>query len=242
MERVKRAIIIAAGKGTRMRPLTLETPKPLVRVGGRRLIDTSIQALREQGIREIHVVVGYRKEQFRCLEKEYPGLELIENPYYDFCNNISSLYMARHLLEDAMILDGDLLIRNQEILSPDFERSGYCAVWTEGETSEWLLQVENDRILSCSRDGGRHGWILYSISRWSREDGTRLRKHLEIEFEQKQNRQIYWDDVPLFCFREEYRLGIRPMLASDVQEIDSLEELIALEPAYAGWAEKEETR
>ena len=242
MERAKRAIIIAAGKGTRMRPLTLEIPKPLVRVGGLRLIDTSIRALREQGIGEIHVVVGYKKEQFHCLEEEYPGLELIENPYFDFCNNISSLYVARHLLEDAMILDGDLLIRSPEILSPDFERSGYCAVWTERETSEWLLQVENDRILSCSRDGGRRGWILYSISRWTREDGIRLRRHLEIEFEEKQNRQIYWDDVPLFCFREEYRLGIRPMRASDVQEIDSLEELIALEPAYAGWAEKEGIR
>ena len=63
-------------------------------------------------------MAGYLKEQFYSLEKEYPGLSVIENPYYDTCNNISSLYVARDLIGDTIILDGDQIIYNPEILDP----------------------------------------------------------------------------------------------------------------------------
>lgn len=232
MKRVKRAIIMAAGIGKRMQPLTLTTPKPLVRVNGVRMIDTVLKGLQQNGIREIYVVVGHLKEQFRSLETEYPGLRLIENPYYDTCNNISSLYAAREHMEDAMILDGDQMIYNTDILAPEFERSGYNAVWTDGETDEWLLTVKDGVVRSCSRDGGREGWQLYSISRWSKEDARKLKHHLEIEFEEKKNRQIYWDDVALFCYPASYELGIRKMKREDIIEIDSLEELSALDESY----------
>ena len=232
MNKVKRAVIVAAGSGVRMRPLTLTTPKPLISVKGTRMIDSVITALHANGITEIYVVIGWLKEAFASLPEQYPGLTLIENPYFDSCNNISSLYMAREHLEDVVILDADQIIYNPGILNPDFERSGYNAIWTDGETKEWLMQVEDGVVRSCSRTGGRDGWQLFSISRWSAEDGHRLRRHLEIEFEEKQNRQIYWDDVPMFCYPEEYRLGIRPMRRADVIEIDDLEELAAIDESY----------
>ena len=163
----------------------------------------------------------------------YPGVELIENPYYETCNNISSLYAARDYLENCMILDGDQIIYDPSILAPEFERSGYNAVWTDEETTEWLMTVEDGIVTGCSRTGGSHGWQLYSISRWSAEDGARLKKHLELEFDVKKNRQIYWDDVALFCRPEEFALGIRPMAAEATEEIDSLAELAAADPCYA---------
>ena len=235
---VERAIIMAAGTGTRMRPATLTTPKPLIRVKGVRMIDTVIQALHENGIYEIYVVVGYRKEQFACLTAEYKGVTLIENPYWDSCNNIASLYVAREQLENAMILDGDQIIYNPEILAPEFERSGYNSVWTDDETDEWLQTVENGIVTACSRTGGKGGWQLYSISRWTAEDGKKLKRHLEIEFEQKKNRQIYWDDVAMFCYPEEYQLGIRPMNKDDIIEVDNLSELIALDASYKKYVEE----
>ena len=234
MHQVKRAIIMAAGTGSRMRPVTEHTPKPLIRVKGVRMIDTVIDALHQNGIFEIYVVVGYLKEQFAGLPAQYPGLCLIENPYYDTCNNISSLYVARKHLEDVIILDGDQIIYDSSILAPEFERSGYNGVWTDNDTDEWLMTVEDGIVTACSRTGGRGGWQLYSISRWSAADGSRLRRHLELEFEEKQNRQIYWDDVALFCHPEDYRLGIRPMEKGSIVEIDSFQELVEADPSYAG--------
>lgn len=233
MNRADRAIIMAAGIGKRMRPVTLDTPKPLISVNGTRLIDTVIRGLHENGICEIYVVVGYKKEQFDCLLEEYPGVVLIENPYYDVCNNISSLYVARDHIENSIILDGDQFIYNSQILSPEFERSGYNAVWTEQPTDEWLMTVSDGIVTHCSRTGGKQGWQLYSISRWNAEDGRKLRKHLEIEFEKKKNCQIYWDDVAMFCYQNEYKLGIRQMQPDDLVEIDGLDELIALDESYS---------
>lgn len=232
MYQVKRAIIMAAGIGKRMQPITLKTPKPLVKVNGIRMIDTVIRGLHENGIYEIYIVVGYLKEQFQCLEEEYEGVKLIENPYYDTCNNISSLYMARQYLEDVIILDGDQLIYHNEILNPYFERSGYNAVWTDETTDEWLMTVENGVVTHCSRNGGERGWQLFSISRWNAQDGEKLKRHLEIEFEEKKNRQIYWDDVAMFCYPKEYELGIRKMKFSDIIEIDSLEDLARMDSNY----------
>ena len=240
MHKVERAIIMAAGLGNRMRPVTLLTPKPLVKVNGIRMIDTVIHGLHMNGIYEIYVVVGYLKEQFARLEEEYPGVKLVENPYYDTCNNISSLYVAREYIENAMILDGDQIIYNPAILSKKFERSGYNSVWVDGKTDEWLQTVENGNVTSCSRTGGIRGWQLYSISRWTAEDGKKLKKHLEIEFEQKKNDQIYWDDVAMFCYPEEYQLGIYPMEKDDIIEIDNLDELIALDDSYKKYAEGKE--
>ena len=206
MNRVRRAIIMAAGYGNRMLPITRNIPKPLIKVNGTAMIETIIRALLANNIEEIYIVVGYLKEQFKSLAEKYPMISLIENPYFDSCNNISSLYAAREYLEEAMILDGD--------------------------TEEWLLTTEANRIISCSRTGGRQGWQLYSISRWTKDDGMRLRKHLEQEFDIHKNRQIYWDDIPIFCYPEEYELEVYPMKSQDVREIDSVEELATIDESY----------
>ncbi len=238
MYKVERAVIMAAGKGERLSPVTLTTPKPLVRVNGVRMIETAINALHINGINEIYVVTGYLRECFGELKREYPEIQLIENPYFDRCNNISSLYAAREHLENAMILDGDQIIRDASVLSPEFERSGYNAVWTEGNTDEWLMTVKNGIVTGCSRTGGSHGWRLYSISRWSAEDGRRLKEHLELEFIEKKNTGIYWDDLPMFCHPEEYELGIREMPENAVTEIDTIAELAAEDKEYLQYAEE----
>lgn len=232
MSKVKRAIIMAAGYGTRLRSITLSTPKPLIKVNGIRMIESVIEALLKNDIREIYVVTGYLAEKFDFLGEKYPEVTLIYNPYYSKYNNISSLYVARDHLKDVIILDGDQIIKNDKILDPNFEKSGYNCVWSEGYTDEWLLQVEKNTIVSCSRNGGEKGWRLYSISRWNQEDGQKLKADLEYQFEVEKNYDIYWDDVALFCSPQNYDLGIREMNLDDVIEIDTIDELRLVDKSY----------
>ena len=233
MNTVKRAIIMAAGIGKRMQPVTFDIPKPLIKVNGKRMIDSVIDALHKNSIFEIYVVVGYLKEQFYQWAKELQGVTLIENRLYDKCNNISSLYAAKEYLDDVIILDGDQIIYNYKILGREFELSGYNAVWTDNKTDEWVMSVNEKGIVTgCSRTGADRGWQLFSVSRWSKEDGNKLRKCLELEFEQKKNHQIYWDDVAMFCHFEDFELGIYPMKKEDIIEIDSFSELVNIDKSY----------
>lgn len=225
---------MAAGVGDRMKPITDNTPKPLIKVNGIRMIDTVIDSLHRNGIKEIYIVVGHLKEKFDELKEKYDDLIFINNPFYKSCNNVSSLYMAREHIENSIILDGDQIVYNDKVLEPNFELSGYNAVWCEDHTDEWLMTVEDGIVKNCSRDGGSNGWQLYSISRWNSEDAKKLKKHLEIEFEEKKNKEIYWDDIPMFCYPSEYTLGIMEMKKDDVIEIDSIEELKKIDNNYCG--------
>ena len=230
---IENAIIVAAGKGERLQPITLSTPKPLVKVNGIPMIESVIDALNKNGINSIYIVVGYLKEQFEYLQNKYDGVVLIENPYYENCNNISSLFVAREQLENTIILDGDQIINNPEVLNPAFDKSGYCGVWTDDYTNEWLMSVdENGRVTSCNNAGGSKGYQLYSVSKWIKSDSDKLRKLLELEFIEKKNTGIFWDDVVMFCHPDEFELCVYEMNKGDVVEIDSIQELCSIDSSY----------
>ena len=232
MNTIKRAIIIAAGIGVRMQPLTNYVPKPMVKVGGVPMIESIIQALHQNGIDEIHIVVGHLKEQFSVLKDTY-DVDIIENPYYDSCNNISSLYCAKEYLKDVIILDGDQIIKNPNILHKEFTYSGYSVIYKEECKNEWLLTVDDKRIVqSCSRYGGKNGYQLFSVSRWNEEDGNKLKQLLELEFDVNKDRDIYWDDVAMFKHFEDFQLGIYEMQEGDIIEIDELKDLVLIDDTY----------
>ena len=145
--RAKRAIFIAAGFGTRLVPITFNTPKPLVRVHGKRIIDGLIDACLEAGINETYIVRGYLAEQFDQLLYKYPMIKFLENPVYNEANNISSSMCARYMLSNAYVFEADLLISNPKIIKKYHYTSDFLAIKKE-RTDDWCVEVKNGIIVN----------------------------------------------------------------------------------------------
>ena len=237
MSKIQRAIIIAAGEGKRLRPVTLDTPKPLISVNGKRIIDTGIEALRGNGVSDIYIVTGYKKELFYQIYGETPDIHLIENPDYLNGNNITSMYHARQYLPGAFVLEADIIVKNSGIFSLNTERSGYMASW-KNPAVEWVLDVNKDkRILGCDKKGNKEGYQLFGISVWNEEDGEKLAEDICRTVEDNKNTGIYWDEVALSKL-DKYHLQVKEIEESGICEIDNLEELIQMDASYSHYLQK----
>lgn len=104
------AIIMAAGRGSRLGGLTDDRPKSFLEVNGERLIDHNIKMLHEFGIQDIKIVTGYKNEVFEEHFKNDQDIELIYNPFYEMMNVLGSFFMAMGKLkdhEDTVFLHAD---------------------------------------------------------------------------------------------------------------------------------------
>ena len=229
--RVKRAVIFAAGFGARLVPITLNTPKPLVRVKGKRIIDSLLDAIIGVGIDEIYVVRGYLGEQFDQLLYKYPGIRFIENPMFNESNNISTAMCARYLLSNAYVCEADLLIYNPSVIKKYQYESNYLGVPVE-VTDDWCVECDKNGYITGMGIGGKDCCHMYGISYWSAHDGAKLAAHIEEVYNSPGGKERYWDQVPLQYFLKEYKVGVRKCTFDDVAEIDTYRELKALDETY----------
>ncbi len=228
--RVKKAVIVAAGFGTRMVPLTFNTPKPLIRVHGERIIDSQIDACLNAGIDEIYIVRGYLAEQFDQLLYKYPMLKFIENPAYNDANNISSAMCARYLLQGAYVFEADILIHNPKVIKRYQYQSNFLGIYKE-RTDDWCFDVKNGVIAEQSV-GGLNCYQEVGISYWSLQDGAHLAEDIKKAYELPGGKELYWDQVPLKVFKEHYQVAVRDCRQEDIVEIDTFKELKAIDPTY----------
>ncbi len=231
--RVKRAVFIAAGFGSRLVPITLNTPKPLVRVHGQRIIDSILDAVVAAGIEEIYIVRGYYAEQFDQLRYKYPNVRFVENPLYNEANNISSLMAARYLLSNAYVLESDLLLSNKTLIKKYQYRSNYLAIPMQ-TSDDWCFETDKKgRIEKISVGGDGGVWQMVGISYWTEEDGKKLVGDIEKTISMPGGKERYWDEVPLTYCADNYEVYVRECSKSDIVEIDTFRELQALDSIYA---------
>ena len=231
--RVRRAVFMAAGFGSRMVPITLNTPKPLVRVKGKRIIDSLLDAVVSAGIEEIYLVRGYLSEQFDQLLKKYPKIIFIENPVYNETNNISSAYFARHLLANSYVFEADLLLYNPKLITKYQYSTNYLGVPTE-RTEDWCFETDANGIIKKLMVGGTNCHHMYGLSYWTEEDGKRLGEHLDHVYNEiPGGKERYWDQVAFDYHLAEYKIAVRECTFNDIVEIDTFNELKKIDPIYA---------
>ncbi len=228
--RVRRAVVFAAGFGSRLVPITLNTPKPLVRVKGKRIIDSLLDAIYAAGIEEVYIVRGYLAEQFDQLLYQYPNIKFIDNIHYNEANNISSAMMARHLLQNSYLCEADLLVRNPAIITKYQYQSNYLGVPVE-MTDDWCLYEKNGYV-SKMGIGGRNCFHMFGVSYWTAADGARLAGHIEEIYNAPGGKERYWDQVALEYYLSEYKVAIRRCTFDDITEIDTYRELKEIDSSY----------
>ena len=235
--KVERAVILAAGLGTRLKPVTDKIPKPLVKVNDKRIIETALDALLSVGIEDIYIVCGYLAEKFQILQSKYPMLKFINNKYYSETNNISSILSAKNLIRNAYILEGDLLIKNPKVITPYQNESNYLAVKVS-KTDDWCFKTDEQNYIKKIMVGcDDECFQMVGISYWTEEDGIKLAAHTEKIFNSANGRQIYWDEIALSYFISEYKIRVRECSPKDIIEIDTLKELQALDSSYKEMSE-----
>lgn len=217
-----RAILLAAGMGTRLRPLTLETPKSLIEVNGKALLERQIEFLKEKGINDIIIVTGYLNEKFEYLKEKY-SLKLIFNDKYDIYNNIYSMYLVRDYLEDAYVIDADVYINRNFILS-DIDKSTYFSAYKKNVKNEWKLCFDENNKVNDIKIINGDGFILCGVSYWSKNDGALIKSRIEEALKTTNFKNLYWDDIVKSNIKD-LDVRIEKINSDDIYEIDNIEEL-----------------
>ncbi|OUN61672.1 hypothetical protein B5G14_04710 [Ligilactobacillus salivarius] len=229
--RVRRAIIMGAGFGSRMMPATKDRPKPMVTVNGKRIIETLLDAMIVVGITDITIVRGYQKEKYDELLTKYPFLNLIDNDDYATTNNISSVMKVLDKIEGGTYLcEADLYITNPAVITKYQYTSNILGSYSL-ETDDWSFRMQDGHIVDYQQ-GNTYCYNYYGISYWTADDCTKLRNDWSEIYATDEGKDIFWEIVPLKLRKEKYQVEIRECQKSDIMEIDNYYELATLDKKY----------
>jgi CTP:phosphocholine cytidylyltransferase-like protein len=227
---VKRAVILAAGFGSRMMPATADRPKPLVKVNGKRIIDTLLDAFTKVGICDITIIRGYHKEKFDELLEKYPFLKFIDNEDYDKTNNISSALLAADSFKcGSYLCEADLYITNPAVIHKYQYASNILGSYSL-ESDDWSFTMDEEGHIRNYKKGNRFCWNYYGISYWTSDDCDKLNRDWAEIY--KKDKDVFWEQVPLQMKRDDYAVEIRPCQKQDIMEIDNYYELCMLDASY----------
>jgi CTP:phosphocholine cytidylyltransferase-like protein len=226
------AILMAAGLGSRMRPLTDTVAKPLVKVNGTPLIETVIAALEKRGVAEIYVVTGYRAEQFVALAEKYPNVYLVHNAEYATKNNINSVAVVADKMaaSDCFVCEADLFLPNADVLCRELTRSGYFGKIVAGFSDDWVFDTDAAGRITRVGKGGTDCFNMVGISYFRQSDAAKIASAVVEVVKKPENANLFWDEVVDRLVKNgKLDLVVHPVSSDEIIECDTIEDLKKLE-------------
>lgn len=235
MIRIKKALIFAAGKGTRIRPLSKTTPKPLIEVNGKPMIETIIDAMLENDVKEIYITLGYKKEKFYYLKEKYKEVKFIFNDDFENRNTISSFYAAKDILNDNFIIsEGDLCIQDSKIFNPYIEKTTYLYRSGQKQNKEWGFILDENNTVKEIVNPSESDLLtnnLYGVSFWTKADIMLLKNEIEKEYYNEKYINSAYDELANNVIND-LNITVREVTKEQIVEIDSLQDLVEIDKSY----------
>ena len=224
------AIIMAAGMSSRFAPLSYEKPKGLLVVKGEVLIEQQIRQLKEAGITDITIVVGYMKEQFFYLEDKFDVQIVINEDYYRY-NNTSTLIRVIDKIDETFICSSDNYFSENVFLEQP-SSAYYAAEYAEGKTDEYCLTTDSEDIITDVHVGGENAWYMIGHVYFDHQFSTHFCEILKREYEKSAEcRESLWEDL-YAKHLDVLKMRIKRYPQGIIHEFDSLDELRAFDSLY----------
>lgn len=211
----KNAIILAAGFGMRMVPINTQVPKALMEVNGEPLIERIIQQLHEVGVKEIHVVVGFMKDQFEYLIDEY-GVDLIVNEDYAEKNNLHSMALAASHLSNTYIIPCDIWCDRNP-----FRRHELYSWYMVSDLMDDESTVRVNRKMELVTAQGGNGMV--GIAYLTTEQSKVVKEKLKRFDKSGKHNNDFWEETLIDSDR--MIVQARVVHSADVVEINTYEQL-----------------
>lgn len=227
--KVTNAIILAAGKSKRFKPISDYCPKGLSIVKGEVLVERQIKQLQAVGISDITLVVGYKKEMFFYLADKY-NVKIVVNEQYDTQDNVSSLRLVLDQLDNTYICSVDNYYPENLFNSYEY-RGFYSTIYVENNSDEWVVTTDELGLINGVNIGAPSGHIMLGFVYFDRAFSEEFRRVIQdVEGIDEYNHHV-WEYLYMKHI-DTLKLEIKEFDKKSILEFDTIEDAINFDQLF----------
>lgn len=228
--KVNRAVIMAASFDANLIPVTVNTPKAMMKINGKRIIERTFELLEKAEIDEVFVITGHSVEVFDIIKPKYPNVTFISIERFSEPSTVAAVMTIKEFIKNAYVIDGGIWINNQDLIRKYEHDTCYAGTYVES-TKNWCYDVERD-IVRGIKIGGEKTYEITGISYWTEEDGKNLSACLTKANNTPDGRKTDWEEIPLTMFKDDFTVNIRPCNIGDTTEFNSIADVVKIDASY----------